>query len=400
MGTTKQRIGYIDAMRGVTILLVVYSHLYVLGIKTSPESWLQETFRLFRMPLFFFISGFIAYTAVERFSNLEYGKRLLKKAKVQLIPTVVFVTLFLLAKGLDFNHLFLSGGALAGYWFTVALFWMFVAYYTVSWLSNKINPRLFIPLLAIVAVTGFELFADTKIYVDNDAAALLCLKHSSHYMMFFVIGILFRKYMDVMSSWLRNNYVRAGLLAAFVVCAYVVRHTPKADPWHFYLENIVGPIAGLLTVVAIFQRHATYFESDNKLCRALRFLGKRTLDIYLLHYFMLPDLGILKFLFRPDNCAFEFPIALIAVLIITGMCLLASAVIRNSDFLAHWLFGAKKSVKGVPQHSAADNIESNAFDNGGRTIEISNAPHISASSRPDTAEESERKLEKRIDSIG
>lgn len=57
-----QRIGYIDALRGFTMLLVVFSHIetFCYDIPFN-ESILSSLFITFRMPMFFFISGYIAY---------------------------------------------------------------------------------------------------------------------------------------------------------------------------------------------------------------------------------------------------------------------------------------------------------------------------------------------------
>lgn len=57
-----QRIGYIDAIRGFTMLLVVFSHIETFCYHISfDQSILSSLFITFRMPMFFFISGYIAY---------------------------------------------------------------------------------------------------------------------------------------------------------------------------------------------------------------------------------------------------------------------------------------------------------------------------------------------------
>lgn len=48
---TKQRIEYLDAMRGFCMILVVYSHL---GNTNTPDLFCNNVFLTFRMPLFFF----------------------------------------------------------------------------------------------------------------------------------------------------------------------------------------------------------------------------------------------------------------------------------------------------------------------------------------------------------
>ena len=73
-------------------------------------------------------------------------------------------------------------------------------------------------------------------------------------------------------------------------------------------------------------------------------MGRRTLDIYLIHFFMIPlDFKIITvFMDHPMPVVEAFAAAIIAVLII-AVSLLVSEILRLSPFLAHWLFGAKKS---------------------------------------------------------
>ena len=52
------RLGYIDAMRGFCMVLVVYWHLSMFG---ASDLALNPLFFSFQLPLFFFISGFFAY---------------------------------------------------------------------------------------------------------------------------------------------------------------------------------------------------------------------------------------------------------------------------------------------------------------------------------------------------
>ena len=60
----KPRLGWLDALRGFTMLLVVTNHVALksFGMQIRWSAALQF-FLLFRMPLFFFISGFLAYKA-------------------------------------------------------------------------------------------------------------------------------------------------------------------------------------------------------------------------------------------------------------------------------------------------------------------------------------------------
>lgn len=86
------RIKYIDCMRGVTMFLVVYHHVaYNLGIMQQ-DSATVDFFLSFRMPVFFFISGFIAYKPISFFTSLHFYERIKNKAFVQLVLTAFFLS--------------------------------------------------------------------------------------------------------------------------------------------------------------------------------------------------------------------------------------------------------------------------------------------------------------------
>ena len=61
----KERMEWLDAMRGFTMILVVAYHVAQMGFDQSIKHSSSLSFlMLFRMPLFFFVSGFLAYSLV------------------------------------------------------------------------------------------------------------------------------------------------------------------------------------------------------------------------------------------------------------------------------------------------------------------------------------------------
>ena len=74
----------------------------------------------------------------------------------------------------------------------------------------------------------------------------------------------------------------------------------------------------------------------------MQYVGRRTLDSYLIHCFLLPrylsEFTLFKDYPRP---IIEFAVSSLIAIIIIAMCLLISNIIRLSPTLAHFLFGAK-----------------------------------------------------------
>lgn len=140
MGTTivKKRIEYLDALRGFTMLLVIFSHVELFSFGLSPNfSILNTLFIQFRMPLFFFVSGFLAYNAKTIWTGSTWLSATKKKLLVQIVPTLIFGLLFTYLVSSESLYTFLAAPTKLGYWFTVSLLEMFLIYYTVNYLTYR-----------------------------------------------------------------------------------------------------------------------------------------------------------------------------------------------------------------------------------------------------------------------
>lgn len=61
MDAKQKRIAYIDAMRGIAILFIVFGHipLYCYGVSERPIPSFRTFTSLVQIPMFFFVSGFV-----------------------------------------------------------------------------------------------------------------------------------------------------------------------------------------------------------------------------------------------------------------------------------------------------------------------------------------------------
>lgn len=337
----KRRIRFIDAMRGFTMFLVVLGHIFIFSFDYyETESVVSSFFITFRMPMFFFISGYIGYKAVERWTPDFYLTNLRKKAFVQLIPSFIFLFIWCTAKGEDFIATFIATGANV-YWFTEVLFEMFLVYFTTALISNKVSAKLFDPVLIIVAVA--TVFILSFCFHPNAITGFLSLRAFCRYFQFFVLGLLCRKYNKKFLAFVTNQRVRTVLLVLFFSLFLLMWQGPWSENSIFFKMNhdLVIRYTGLMLVFSLFATHADYFDLNGRISRSLQYVGTRTLDIYLLHYFFLPDLHFLNpYFIHNDNPALEFLLAALLALVVLGLSLTFSAIIRHSEFLGHCLFGA------------------------------------------------------------
>ncbi|MBO4600187.1 MAG: acyltransferase family protein [Bacteroidales bacterium] len=360
-GTVAKRIGWIDAMRGFTMILVVFSHVEIFGLGMHPGyTGVNDFFRLFRMPLFFFVSGFIAFRPNEDWDWGYYRGNMLKKMRVQIIPMLFFgllyvTTYFAHRQGLSTKNAivgFFDDGEKVGYWFTEALLGMFFVYYTVSFLLRKCKLAIRQSVLVVIALALFAMaYGSTTHFANNRVANWLCLYQICLYFQFFVFGNLVSCYREKVLKVLGNQYVAAAVLLLFGGLYWL--YCQQSDVQHDYVVTTASKLmaevirfCGVITVVAAFRHFEHFFSVETWVGRGLQHIGQRTLDIYLIHYFLIPALPALGLFFgTTNNLVLETTTVVLLSLLVIFFCLIISNIIRISPFLAYWLLGVKRDKK-------------------------------------------------------
>ena len=137
------------------------------------------------------------------------------------------------------------------------------------------------------------------------------------------------------------------VIVAFLgfVAIAMIPHSDNAPLEYFIFA--VGGILGMSLVFTFFRRFGSWFTKDRPLGCCLQNIGTRTLDIYLLHYFVLPRFLLFHKdqLLLFDSKTWEFLVAIILALMVVAVCLIASYIIRLSPPLGHYLFGVKYERK-------------------------------------------------------
>ena len=188
--TGNGRLAYVDALRGFTMFLVVFNHVIFLSFGTDGREVTSAFFGLFRMPMFFFISGFVGYKALEHWTAGFYARRVRQKLVVQIIPALFFFTLYTLCHGgnpLDALHV-----GFGGYWFTFVLLEMLLTYFTLSLLARHTHNRVLDVGLVLLALGLGYLSMGNR----NDTALehVLSLESFLFFFQFFAMGVLCRRY--------------------------------------------------------------------------------------------------------------------------------------------------------------------------------------------------------------
>ena len=330
---TKQRIEYIDAMRGFTMILVVYSHICHFCFGDSLLGF-NAVFFLFRLPCFFFISGGLFETAARQ----PFWKVAHRKMMVQLLPTFIF--LFLLAPPPEFFHQL--GALKGGYWFTFVLFEYFILYMLSVRLCRKWDwgMALLITLGSFCYARYYHVIQTFAIGWQSLAVNVLGFLSVVvwRYFLFFYIGAWVRRHFDAFIRWTDKPVVLVIITAVF---AFVASTPHKNHLFYEMMRLYLGGISGMFMVFCFFRLSASWLQRIH-LSKPLQYVGTRTLDVYMLHYFFLPRflMSYLDQLQALDSSVMEFVVILCISLLVLGVTLLVSYVIRLNHFLGHYLFGA------------------------------------------------------------
>ena len=338
----KQRIGYIDAMRGFTMILVVFAHVCHFCLGDSKMGY-NAIFILFRLPCFFMLSGWL-FEPASRNSFMTVARH---KAMVQLVPTFIF--LLLLAPPPEFFHQL--GALKGGYWFTFVLFEFFILYMIIERIG-----KLWTPILAFAITIASFFYARyyDSIKSSSEGCQLLLIDvlgflsvTTWRLFLFFYIGAWMRRHFDAFIRWTNKPVVILLICAVFF---FIASTSHKDNLWFEMFRYYVGGITGMIMIFTLFRLLYTspiihlpssIFHYPSSI---LKYVGTRTLDIYLLHYFFLPRflMAYAPQLQAYDSRFVEFVVIMVISLIILVLCLITSYIIRLSPFLGHYLFGVQR----------------------------------------------------------
>ncbi|MCK6068105.1 acyltransferase family protein [Microbacterium sp. EYE_512] len=335
------RLTWPDMARGACVMLVVLHHVIRQMVDQAPESWqmagaawtvLDDFLTPIRIPLFFFISGLL----VQRSLSRPWGET----RKRWVVPVYLYVlwstllTLRLLLPWGDHEHSFLSNffGNLvlagSGYWYLYAL----PLYYLYSRVTRRWPWWLaLLPLLPGLAFRDqFTEWMQSAGYEVMDSASLLgsILANAA----FYWIGA---RYGAIVMEALRNLrwLVSTSLVLGYTAVQSIAIAAGSVDA--------VVPVVSLLGIgVGILV--ASRASSDALPSRGLRYVGERTLPVYVLQFFFVSVLSLAWSRMGSMPIIDQMPLLawLYPVLVTTAIVLVSLGVYRVANLFSalRWLF--------------------------------------------------------------
>ena len=333
------------------MILVVFSHIYIPN--TSP---LNQFLINIRMPLFFFISGFISFRREQSWSGKETISRLGSKVRTMIIPAFTLGMLFTLVYNQTPITDFFTRPTKMGYWFTFALFNMLLVYYSARWMHARrarTSLETFTRRLFVVALVCFAALSDLSAlgYADRVLTLSMTFKH----LHFFAFGALCSCNHEWFERTLDNGMKMAVvIIGVFILSWWTISLSRNIEVACTYIDyqylntlqtfiNALIGYCGILTVFCFFRRYGEFFSENRHIGKPLQFVGRNTLDVYLLHYFVLMGMPTMlrPYIVETDNILVTLVVGMAVAIATVAVSLLISRVIRLSDHLAYYLLGAR-----------------------------------------------------------
>lgn len=323
--TGAYRLPWIDAAKGIAILLVVASHTVMFmdyaGLAPGLLVEANNALASLRMPLFFLASGFVAGKALARPWRSVLHKRVAFYLYLYVLWTLwrfLFFTevpQYLRPEGSDDPGmlavaLFLPSPML---WFLYAL----AAFSVIGRALRRVPGG-----VQLAAASALSCAAGAGVLPFDDFEWVVMAR----YLVFFLLGYLAN---DVVGRLARATSLLRVVLAAVAgaaVAAVSVLGELRTIPGVAFLLNLAAVAFGVLLAAWICRF---------PIGRPLVALGRQTLPVYLLHVFWLvPVMAILRVIPLPEPAAFAVPVVLAVGL--TGVSLLTHRLLEWMG--ARWLF--------------------------------------------------------------
>lgn len=348
------RLAPIDAMKGFAIFLVIMGHIFSQSLGNTTGVTL-ETLAMIHMPLFVVLSGYFSTKALD-LSPRGITRYWWAKVLRLLLPLIAIPTLYQYTK---YGSLEVPMSAIfQEYWFTYTLFIIFILFYgfrlVTDLLKRHSTERYHFAVDILASAIAIILVEVGLSLIDGSWASRLQVTKCIWLYKYLILGYLLGAYRGG-DRGLKGDLSGAllGLIFALLLLVYYVlevEFTYGVPSWH-----IQTPIAISAVGLCYYIAHKLT-DTTQPISRAMIYLGRYSLPIYLTHYFFLPDLEVINNLVTslfPDRFSSDLFIAIVGTLWVLVPTLIVVRWVSSNPYLALLIYGEplpKKPKATMPQN--------------------------------------------------
>ena len=352
----KHRIIWIDVLRGISMLLIVYGHIIIHCDKLGE---LTKYIVSFHVPIFFLISGFV-FSVKE---NMNYKTYIWKKFKRVMIPYFVFgflflIPFFLFGNGIgamlnresEINILKNIYGIFYGnghdgllrqnssLWFLPCIFitqqiFFFFLKLSLKYKNEKKKINIYIGESLISLILGFISYSipHTRLPWGIDVAIVLSF--------FFAIGKIINILYENWKDKKYNKIIAVFLLIiGFLIGMYNTDISCMNHEYGNYWLFIISALATSLGLIFIIQ--------GCKKNKVIEYIGNNTIGILVFHKLVIvlfqTKLGVISTTLLHGNIFIQILLSLIVLIVSVASCLIPIVIIKRFFPI---LLGESRKVK-------------------------------------------------------
>ena len=354
---TKQRLHYFDMLKGIAIFMVAMGHVLTMCVRDIDRALVFKFIGEIHMPLFFFISGWFTLKVLP--GGMLKRPDLRQRSLQLLVPMVVVSSHWIRY----FPHSGLQSPLVStfdclwsnvwknGYWFTLVLFEIMLVYSLVAPLLSRM--RSVVAELGVIAAV-WAVMLTVQCTVPAEVLDYGSLPLAFQFWPVFAIGAMAARHRDSFAAvtasgtWVTAATLIAAVLIYFICWSWEFPALTDENGLTMSIARSLFHICISIVGIAVVKpwSEAAFAPTASALTRGIadlwQLLGRKSLSIYLLHYFFLFPLWPCRQALIDMGLGFT-PLVVFAAVVasaVVAVTLGANAVIERSPLLALLLTGA------------------------------------------------------------
>ncbi len=324
------RIGYIDALKGLAMIMVVCGHLLIFCGLGNENKFIYHIV-LVNMPLFFCLNGLVA-------SSVNSARKIIIKMSQLLLPFVTWGALLCLFKGETYTD-YLNTLFHFGYWYLIVLAEFYATLALFDFIRG-LSPLKYVwtdCLLVLIMWGGIRQLA--RIMPEQMVVSADFWFYSDYFLYFF-IGVLIKKHN--LLKWMELQRRSLFTLTSVFLVVFYVMWVRDILPQNLAMFLVIDFI---VWIILLFQ---SIYEKDddgkfiNRSKGILREIGQNTLVIYMTQFFLFRYIDltdVYDYLYGTGNALFIIALTVVLAVLLSYFCIGVGYVLNQSKTLSFAFLG-------------------------------------------------------------